>query len=188
MLEVAALHYVLLAMGLGFQLCVVMGCLALTARFAEFMDLRVQKQQLLNKDLRRAAVKMIGDVDHRNSAEDRDTIRKFEKVLRQQYVIETCDAGSPSRHVWNFNDWFVQRCAALARFVEVCFRLGMFSMLRRAHVQRARSHTISHDLARSLTTHARAYPLVAAKANAIALVGCHARASARAQRMCPPLL
>ena len=30
-----------------------MGCLALTSRFAEFMDLRVQKQQLLNKDLAR---------------------------------------------------------------------------------------------------------------------------------------
>ena len=42
---------VLLACGLGLQLCVVMGCLALTGRFAEFMDLRVQKQQLLNKDL-----------------------------------------------------------------------------------------------------------------------------------------
>ena len=81
------------------QLCVVMGCLALTGRFAEFMDLRVQKQQLLNKDLRRAAVKMIGDVDMRSAIDDRETIRKFEKVLRQQYVIETCDAGSPSRHV-----------------------------------------------------------------------------------------
>ncbi len=106
-----------------------MGCLALTGRFAEFMDLRVQKQQLLNKDLRRAAVKMIGDVDMRSAIDDRETIRKFEKVLRQQYVIETCDAGSPSRHVWNFNDWFQQRCAMLSHFVEVCFRLGMFSMI-----------------------------------------------------------
>ena len=95
MVEVAAVHYVLLACGLGLQLCVVMGCLALTGRFAEFMDLRVQKQQLLNKDLRRAAVKMIGDVDLRNPADDRETIRKFEKVLRQQYVIETCDASVP---------------------------------------------------------------------------------------------
>ena len=51
--SIAAVHYVLLAMGFGLQLCVIMGCLALTGRFAEFMDLRVQKQQLLNKDLRR---------------------------------------------------------------------------------------------------------------------------------------
>jgi hypothetical protein len=106
-----------------------MGCLALTGRFAEFMDLRVQKQQLLNKDLRRAAVKMTGDIEGRDASDDSDIIRKFEKVLRQQYVIETCDAGSPSRHVWNFSDWYLQRCSALALFVEVCFRLGTFSMI-----------------------------------------------------------
>ena len=47
--SIAAVHYVLLALGFGLQLCVIMGCLALTGRFAEFMDLRVQKQQLLNK-------------------------------------------------------------------------------------------------------------------------------------------
>ena len=40
---------------------------------------------------------------------DGETIRKFEKVLRQQYVIETCESGSPSRHVWNFNDWCAPR-------------------------------------------------------------------------------
>ena len=62
MIEVAAVHYVLLAGGLGLQLCVVMGCLALTGRFAEFMDLRVQKQQLINKDLRRAAMRIMGEV------------------------------------------------------------------------------------------------------------------------------
>ena len=129
MIEVAAVHYVLLASGLGFLLGCVMGCLALTGRFAEFMDLRVQKQQLLNKDLRRAAVKMIGDVEHRSITEDRETIRKFEKVLRQQYVIETCDASSAQRHVWNFQDWFTQRCQVLARLVEFSFRMGLFSML-----------------------------------------------------------
>ena len=72
---------------------------------------------------------MIGDVDRRSAVEDRETIRKFEKVLRQQYVIETCDAGSSHRHVWNFHDWFTQRCSMLARFVEVCFRLGMVFLL-----------------------------------------------------------
>ena len=95
-----------------YRLGVVTGCMALTSRFAEFMDLRVQKQQLLNKDLRRAAVKMIGDTDNRSAHEDRETIRKFEKVLRQQYVIETCEAGHASRHVWNFSDWYTQRCGA----------------------------------------------------------------------------
>lgn len=90
------MHYVLLALGVGLQLFVVMGCLALTGRFAEFMDLRVQKQQLLNKDLRRAAVRMIGDTELRSAEDDRATIQKFEKVLRQQYVIETCEAGAPA--------------------------------------------------------------------------------------------
>ena len=128
-----------------------MGCLALTGRFAEFMDLRVQKQQLLNKDLRRAAVKMIGDVDMRSAIDDRETIRKFEKVLRQQYVIETCDAGSPSRHVWNFNDWFQQRCAMLSHFVEVCFRLGMFSMTHSLSIL-ARRRWVTASISLSFTT------------------------------------
>ena len=54
------MHYTLLACGFGFQLCVLMGCLALTSRFAEFMDVRVRKQQLLNKDLRAEALKILG--------------------------------------------------------------------------------------------------------------------------------
>ena len=34
MVEVAAFHYFLLACGLGLEMCTVMGCLALTGRFA----------------------------------------------------------------------------------------------------------------------------------------------------------
>lgn len=145
--EVAALHYFLLAWGFGCELCVIMGCLALTSRFAEFMDLRVQKQQLMNKNLRRiavAAVHKLGKpddgagmsgggggarsfkVEERRDQElskelDKD-VEKFDRVLRQQYVIETCKAGSPGRHIWNFSDWFSQRCSGLAMFVETCFR------------------------------------------------------------------
>ena len=121
-IEVAACHYVLLSLGFGCQLCVVMGCLALTSRFAEFMDLRVQKQQLLNKDLRRIAVKMLGSDEVRSVEQDDVNINRFEQVLRQQYVIETCEAGHPGRHIWNFNDWFHQRCNMLAMYVEACFR------------------------------------------------------------------
>ena len=81
-----------------------MGCLALTSRFAEFMDLRVQKQQLLNKDLRRIAVKMLGGSEEwpegataedeelwmrRRAEEDEYTVNRFEKILRQQCVLET---------------------------------------------------------------------------------------------------
>jgi len=138
--EVAALHYFLLAWGFGCQLCVIMGCLALTSRFAEFMDLRVQKQQLMNKNLRRIAVHMLGkpddgagmsgggggarsfEVEYWRDQELDENVRKFDRALRQQYVIETCKAGSPGRHIWNFSDWFSQRCSGLATFVETCFR------------------------------------------------------------------
>lgn len=149
-IEVAALHYVLLACGFGMQLCVVMGCLALTSRFAEFMDMRVQKQQLLNKDLRRVAVKMLGsDAERAGTSidDDQETIARFEKVLRQQYVIETCDSGHSGRHIWNFNDWYRQRCALLANLVEISFRLGMLGLLGAiltfvfAHLQRADPET-----------------------------------------------
>ena len=44
----------------------------------------------------------------RTADEDEETVARFEKVLRQQYVIETCDEGNASRHVWNFADWFIQ--------------------------------------------------------------------------------
>ena len=40
--------------------------------------------------------------------EHEETVNRFERVLRQQYVIETCDEGNASRHVWNFADWFIQ--------------------------------------------------------------------------------
>lgn len=130
MFEVAALHYFLLGLGLGMQLVTIMGCLALTGRFAEFMDLRVQKQQLLNKDLRRAAIKLTGSgVGERNQERDEKTIETFEKALRRQYVIETCEAGHPKRHVWNFEDWYKQRCHTLCGIVEIAFRIGMFSIL-----------------------------------------------------------
>ena len=56
------------------QLCTIMGCLSLTGRFAEFMDLRVQKQQLLNKDLRRVAVRMLDSQQFRNIEEDEETV------------------------------------------------------------------------------------------------------------------
>ena len=184
--EVAALHYFLLAWGFGCELCVIMGCLALTSRFAEFMDLRVQKQQLMNKNLRRIAVHMLGKPDDdmlcadsslydgagmsggggggggsggdggggggsggdggrrfkqeegmenirdmedirdmelaKRERRDEKYVGKFDRVLRQQYVIETCKAGSSGRHIWNFSDWFSQRCSTLAMFVETCFR------------------------------------------------------------------
>ena len=126
---VAPLHYFLLALGFGLQLCVILGCLSLTARFAEFMDLRVHKQQLLNKDLRRVAVRMLDAEGPRSRAEDDLIVNKFERVLRQQYVIETCDAGHPGRHIWNFKDWYEQRCVALAIFVESSFRFGMLGLL-----------------------------------------------------------
>ena len=60
---------------------------------------------------------------------DERTIEKFEKVLRQQYVIETCEAGHPARHVWNFQGWYEQRCMALATITEWAFRGGMLSIL-----------------------------------------------------------
>ena len=126
---VAPLHYFLLALGFGLQLCVILGCLSLTARFAEFMDLRVHKQQLLNKDLRRVAVRMLDAEGPRSRAEDDLIVNRFERVLRQQYVIETCDAGHPGRHIWNFKDWYEQRCVALAIFVESSFRFGMLGLL-----------------------------------------------------------
>ncbi|KAL1508595.1 hypothetical protein AB1Y20_004692 [Prymnesium parvum] len=127
--NVAPFHYFLLALGFGLQLCVIMGCLALTNRFAEFMDLRVHKQQLLNKDLRRTAVRMLDSGRPRSREEDEATICRFERMLRQQYVIETCASGHHSRHIWNFKDWYEQRCSKLALFVELSFRFGMIGLL-----------------------------------------------------------
>ena len=58
-----------------------MGCLALTSRFAEFMDLRVEKQQLLNKDLRRVAIRMLSSPkdseEPRTREKDEETVNKF---------------------------------------------------------------------------------------------------------------
>ena len=54
---------------------------------------------------------------------------QFERMLRQQYVIETCESGHSGRHVWNFHDWYRLRCEDLGWFVEGCFRLGMLALL-----------------------------------------------------------
>ena len=57
------------------------------------------------QDLRRVAVRMLSagrPGETRSAEEDEETVERFEKVLRQQYVIETCHDGHPSRHVWNF--------------------------------------------------------------------------------------
>ena len=44
-------------------------------------------------------------------------------------MIETCESGHPGRHIWNFKDWFEQRCLLLSHCVEVAFRLGMLGLL-----------------------------------------------------------
>ena len=125
---VAPLHYFLLALGFGLQLCVILGCLSLTARFAEFMDLRVHKQQLLNKDLRRVAVRMLDAEGPRSRAEDDLIVNRFERVLRQQYVIETCDAGHPGRHIWNLRTG-TSSAASPSRSSSSSFRFGMLGLL-----------------------------------------------------------
>ena len=126
---ITVVYYVLLAVGLGLQFCNIMGCLSLISRFAEFMNLRVQKQQLINKDLRRVALRMLGEDSSRSPEEDEDNVVRFEMLLRKQYVIETCEGGHAGKHVWDFDDWYKQRCTMLQVFSETCFRLGFYALM-----------------------------------------------------------
>ena len=120
---VAPLHYFPLALGFGLQLCVILGCLSLTARFAEFMDLRVHKQQLLNKDLRRVAVRML-DAEVPRSRRG----RPHRQQVRARAPPAVCDRDvrrrPPGAPHLEFKDWYEQRCVALAIFVESCSASG----------------------------------------------------------------
>ena len=120
---VAPLHYFLLALGFGLQL-VILGCLSLTARFAEFMDLRVPKQRFSPRTPRVAFRCSTPRGRARRGRPDRQQVR-----ARAPPAVRDRDVPSATRrHIWNFKTG-TSSAGRLAIFVESSFRFGMLGLL-----------------------------------------------------------